>query len=164
MKRLRKLAILNNLVDKQAMVKKLEKEKAEQEYYKHKDGGGKSNNNLNLSTSDGTRNNNIYQNRTSKILSNGGPATNFHTPTLQGTNVVKELGGKIDFYKRNNKSMLAERGLLTMSKDGKIENNLHDTKNDTIDEAAKKAKANRAESLAMPHVPLSGYAGPLSKT
>ena len=67
-KRLRKLAILNNLVDKQALQKKLEKEKAEQEYYKHKDGAGKSNNNLNLNTSDGTRNNNVYQNKTSKIL------------------------------------------------------------------------------------------------
>tara|TARA_B110000285_G_scaffold213051_1_gene257087 strand:+ start:538 stop:723 length:186 start_codon:yes stop_codon:yes gene_type:complete len=59
-KRLRKLAILNNVVDKQAMVMKLLKEKAEQEYYKHKDGGGKPNSNLNLSTSDGSRNNNIY--------------------------------------------------------------------------------------------------------
>ena len=77
---------------------------------------------------------------------------------------MKELGGKIDFYKRNNKSMLAERGLLTISKEGNIVSNLHDAKNDTIDEAVKKAKASRAESLAMPHMPMAGYAGPLSKT
>jgi hypothetical protein len=31
------------------------------------------------------------------------------------------MTGKIDFYKRNNRSMLADRGLLSLSKDGKIE-------------------------------------------
>lgn len=57
--------------------------------------------------------------------------------------------------------MLAERGLLTLSKDGKID---PDTK-DTIDEAGKKGKAGgRAESMAIPHIPLPGHSGPLTKT
>lgn len=59
--------------------------------------------------------------------------------------------------------MLAERGLLSLSKEGKISDINHTQGNEInhIDEASKKARLN---SVAMPHIPLPGHPGPLTKT
>ena len=61
--------------------------------------------------------------------------------------------------------MLAERGLLSISKDGKMEQNFNDGIQNHGDEASMKRTHNRANTqVAMPHIPIPGFNGLLTKT
>jgi hypothetical protein len=115
---MRKLQQISHMVEQQAVKKRMDKEKADHDYY----------NKVINSTLDVPKSTegysspsgqNKYKERIERML-----ATQ-HTP--QPSNKKVPGASKVSFYHRNNRSMLAERGLATISNEPKKSEDLRST-------------------------------------